>query len=253
MLNSSRTMYPLFCINRIGPYTRFINFSHAVRQEQSLPRLLSTTRYKGLAALHTPHHVRSVTTIPGDTRLRLRLIIMYEKIKRGKEETSQHGNSSKVHDVNVEQKGEKSSSEVKRKASKSSWALKQKAENAAFNKAIGTDQFDERYRQRRQWRTSRRPGQEREQILHRVRWDEQGWSMIDHMDFEWSHDQLDECMYYDENGRIQCVSEDGQVFFQEEWASTSKSGSGLDDLFHEPDLNHLSGGAMETTMREKKR
>ena len=251
MLSSSRTMYPLFCINRIGPYTRFINFSHAVRQEQSLPRALSTTRYKGLAALHTPHHVRSVTTIPGDTRLRLRTIIMYEKIKRGKEETPQHGNSSKVHDIKVEQKGEKSRSEAKRKASKSSWALKQKVENAAFNKAVGTDQFDKRYRQRCQWWTFWRPGQEKEQIYHRFRCDEQGWSMIDHINHADS-DDLDECMYHDENGRIQCVSEDGQVFFQEEWASMSKRGSGLGNPFDEPDLKELSGGAMETAMREKK-
>ena len=42
-------IYPLFRANRVGPYTRFINFSHAVRQEQSLPRILSATRYKGLA------------------------------------------------------------------------------------------------------------------------------------------------------------------------------------------------------------
>ena len=175
---------------------------------------------------------------------------IYEKIKGGKEETPQHGNSSKVHDVNVEQKGKKSSSEVKRKASKSSWALKQKAENAAFNKAVGTDQFDKRYRQRCRWMTSWRPGQEKEQIYHRFRCDEQGWSVIDHIKYG-DLDDLDECMYHDENGRIQCFSEDGQVFFQEEWVSMSTR-SCLDNPLSEPDLKALSGGAMETTMREKK-
>ena len=48
------------------------------------------------------------------------------------------------------------------------------------------------------------------------------------------------------NDRIQCISEEGQVFVQEEWLS--RGGSGLD----ETDLRELSGVIMETTKRETK-
>ena len=245
MLSSSRTIYPLFRGNRIGPYMRFINFSHAVRQEQSLPRTLSTTRYKGLVAQHSPHHVRLITTIPGDTEFRIWRTFMYERIKGSKKETPQRGDSSKAHDTEVEQKGEKSSSEVKRKAGKSR-ALKQEAENAAFDKAFETGQLDKLYRLRWVWWTSSRPDKKRERIFHRMLQDAQG-SAIPLMTYADSHD-LDECMYHDENGRIQCVSEDGQVFVQEEWAS--RSVSGLDGLRRESDLKLLSGGIMKTTKRE---
>ena len=245
MLSSSRTIYPLFRTKRIGPYMRFINFSHTVQQEQSPPRTLSTTRYKGLAALHSSHHVRSVTTIPGDTGIRFRLITLYERIKGSEKVTPQHGESSKAHDTEVEQKGEKSSSEVKGKAGKSR-ALKQEAENAAFDKAFETGQLDKLYRQRCVWWTSSRPDKKRGRIFLRMLQDAQG-SAIPLMTCADSHD-LDECMYHDENGRIQCVSEDGQVFVQEEWAS--RSVPGLDGLRRESDLKQLSGGTMKTTKRE---
>ena len=172
MLSSSRTIYPLFRANRIGPYTRFINSSHAVRQEQSHPRILSATRYKDLAALHSPPYMCSDTTILEETEIRLRDIAMYEKIKGKRRKTPQRGNSPKAHDIEVKQKGEKSSSEVKRKASESSWALKQKAENAAFDQAIETDRLDECYRLRCRWWTSSGPDRKKEHIFHRELWGE---------------------------------------------------------------------------------
>ena len=137
-------------------------------------------------------------------------------------------------------RGQKSSSKVKRKASKSSWAPKQKAENAAFEKkAIETGRLRKCYRLRCQRFTFWRPGQQREQIFHRQpRGDPR--SIIDSMGHGDPHD-LDENMWYDKTGRIQCVSGDGQAFHQVEWASRDGFG-----------LRLLSRTTIETTKRARR-
>ena len=224
MRSSSRIMYPLFRANAIGPYMRFTNFSHAVRQEQLLPRI---------PGLFSPHNVPVFTEIPGDTGVRLRIIALYERIRR---DGSECGNPSKACDIEGRQNGEKSSSKVKRKASKSSWARKQKAENAAYDKALVRGRFDEFYRLRSQWMTSWGPKKETEQICHKYVLDKQGLPNI-----LWDHEHdLDECMYHDEDGRIRFFGEDGQVFYQEEWASMRGY------------LKKLISGTMETTERGTK-
>lgn len=241
-------MYPLFRANRIGPYTRFINFSHAVRQEQTLLRISSTTRYKGLTAQHSSHHVRSVTNIPGDAGSRLRMISLYERIKGTEENTSHCGSPSKAHDIEGKRKGEKSRSEAKWKASKSSWARKQKAESAAFNKALDRGRELECYHLRSQWIISWGPDKKTEQICHSCLLMKPGVPAV-LWNHERSHD-LDECMYHDENGRIQCFSEDGQVFYEQIWAKTRESDFG--ESWYLSELEQLSGDIMETTRRETK-
>ena len=245
MQGSDLIYNPFLHAIRIGMKMKFINFSYAVRvrQEQSLPRISSTTIYKDLTALHSPHRRRAVTRLPGDTGITLRIIALYERIRR---DGSECGNPSKARDIEAKQKGEKSSSEVKRKASKSSWARKQKAENAAFDKALERGQLDECYRLRSEWMTASEPDREKERICHTSLWDEQGYPIV-----LWDHDRdLDECMYHAEKGRIRFFGEDGQVLFQEEWAKTGESCPG--HPWYVSDIEQLSGGRIETTRRETK-
>ena len=113
--------------------------------------------------------------------------------------------------------------------------LKQQAENAAFDKAFNTSQSRKRYRPRCMWFTRSIPGPKREEVLHRWPWGAPGL-MLDAISVELNY--LDGCLYHDENGRIQCVSEDGQVFVQQERAKTSRF-----------DFKLSSGATMETTKR----
>ena len=230
----------MYRTNRIGPCMRFYNFRYAVRGEQSLPRISSSEIYKDFTALHNPLREASVTNTPGDTGIRLRIIALYERIRR---HGSECGNPSKAHDIEGKQKGEKSS--LKRKSSKS-WTWKQNVESEAFNKALEKGRLSERYRLRAEWMTAWELNKQKERICDTSLWEEKGLPII-----LWHREPgLDERMYHDESGRIRFFGQDGQVFFQEEWAKTG--GSCPSYLWYFSELEQLSGGTMETTRRETK-
>ena len=104
------------------------------------------------------------------------------------------------------------------------------------------------YHLRSQWMISWGPNQKTEQICHSCLLMKPGVPAV-LWNHERSHD-LDECMYHDENGRIQCFSEDGQVFYEQKWAKPRESCLG--EQWYLSDLEQSSGEIMETTRRETK-